>query len=446
MSRPRTSYTEIVIRFVPTPWNESPSSSDGDALDGTRSYSALVYTAAFIPGLGSIDRTAKGRPREIGDLPLAGVERLVVRWGRYYRYLQRFLEGSADVTALRGELLDEWLRDLSPVIIAILTGNVPTDRRLRVWWSSESPEVEVLPWELLGLTASEDNVARCSVVRGLPPELPLPTLAVRDRLRVAFIHDPTTTHPELIDALLQSPPPGLEVVPFTDPPRQAIKAATRDWFEIIHLVSDGTINLAYEGSLRGADPTETPIAARELSALLNGSPVTVLAFSSNRRRYLERGELGGYLMPTVYRAFVSLAGCPLPLPNVVAPVGPPVPNQIRTFWQGFYSGLCETLRLEDAMAAGQANGGPAPVALFLRHRRASTFRRAQPGESLPVDPNRIRADLQLSRNLLTHAQALEPTSGRLHELMDQLVKEEQSRQRRLADELEPYVGLEGDEA
>ena len=77
-------------------------------------------------------------------------------------------------------------------------------------------------------------------------------------------------------------------------------------------------------------------------------------------------------------------------------------------------------------------------------RPESTFRRARPGESLQDAPHRIRADLQVSQDLLSQAHTLE-AMGLSGAAMKQLVEEEQSRHQRLADQLEPYVAAEGDE-
>jgi hypothetical protein len=333
---------------------------------------------------------------------------------------------------------------------------------VRVWWSCETPELEDLPWELIAYGGSGDSAAQFAFVRGLPPESDVPIVPLNQRLRLAFIHDPSNTAWELRDALLNLPPDVIQVVPMTGPPRAAITEAVQEGFELMHLVADGAATFGYEGVLFLADenaPTSmeqteaatdgwTPLASRELSALCRGSRVCVLGLSTPGSPSPDMISIGGKEVPSAYRAFVQFASTRLPLPSIVAPLGPQPGGLKGDFWADFYRGLAKSLSLEDAMAAGQRGKPPVAMALFLRHPYGRLFRRTlvERGAAQDFSPNQVSAELQLSREVVDRLNALSAQYPELPASIKGFIDEENKQQQDMSEQLESWVNLQGGEA
>jgi hypothetical protein len=259
---------------------------------------------------------------------------------------------------------------------ALLYSGPPADGPVRVWWSSETPEIDELPWELVAWQNPGYRDGRFSFVRGVPGSFQ-PLVPLEGPLRLALIYDPASTAPELVDALTHLPD-GIETVRMTQPPLEALQQAAAEGIELVHLVADGMTSLGHDGILRlpgqWADRPES-LPPRELSALLMGSRVTILGLSAPEGVREATSELGA----SAYRAFTFLGSSQHPLPSIVAPLALLPADQTAGFWHRFYSALAETLSVEDAMTRAQGGGPPMLAALFLRHRLGNEFARRGAG-------------------------------------------------------------------
>lgn len=442
-----SSYAEIVVKITPARLSTSggrllsqPNPPTGEA---KRAYDALVYTSLSVPQLKPPDKPPPGQPDQIAGLPLVGKERITVRWNRYQEYLAAFVEGEKALYHMRERLLETM-----PVGLESLFVNPPaTNQPIRLWWASDTPELEDLPWELVTYRGRNYPVDNFSFVRGLPPETPVPILPVGDRLRLAFIHHPSFAPQGLQDAL-SNLPPSIELIDLPISPRQALEQITHEGYELVHILADGMVSSAYEGILyfHGGQSTSPELSPGELSALLRGSRVSVLSLTEQSFTNADTMNIGGQLVPSVYRAFAYLGSSRLPLPSVVAPLGPLNPSEMASFWKNFYTGLAETLSLQKAIARTQMSGFPAPVALFLRHLHEVLFRRRGPADApLEADPTQIGAALQLSHELVEQLKAHNEDYGSLPESVSKFMESESARQDDLSIALDPWLTPEAGE-
>lgn len=435
---PEGRYEEIVVRLVPSrqkAYDPSHSRRESGG-ETTRAYDALVYTSLKLDWLLSPEAVPSDRSLEIDKFPLAAVEHVIVGWSRYREYLEAFLEGEKAAHYMRSQLL----KTMSPGLERLFAADLPTSRPVRMWWSSETPELEELPWELVAYASRSYTEGEFSFVRGLPGEwAPLVPLE-QPKLRLAFIHNLERTPVALRDALsnLQN----VDVVPITAPPREALHRAGRDRFELVHLVAGGQVSLAAEGILELFDHEEsTRLAPSELSSLLFGSRVSVLGLTPAEVHTASFEEI-----PTVYRAFTFLGKSRHALPTIVSPLGPLPESRLHEFWRSFYEGLAETLSVEDAVIRGQTGGSPSPMALFLRHRLGREFiRKPTWSPADEVQPTQINAELQVSRSFLDELHAVDSKYSNLEDNVtgSSLVEKESKRQDRLDDALTAYRDLSG---
>lgn len=448
----KSSYAEIAVKISPAHlWSSGSvrlTSDVGSRLsEAKRSYDALIYTHLNIPTLSPPEKPPPGQPREVAGLPLAGKEELTVRWSRYQEYLAAFVEGDKMVYHMRERLLETMPEGLE----VIFSQPLPTTQPVRVWWASDTPELEDLPWELATHRGRSYPAEKFSFVRGLPPDNPLPILPVGQKLRLAFIHDPAFTPPPLVQAI-HTLPPTIEVVDFPNLPRKSLEKVAQEGFELIHIVADGVVSSAYEGILyfHGGRSTSPEISPGELSALLRSSRASVLCLSEQDYSNPDTIPIGGQLVPSVYRAFACLASSRLPLPTMVVPLGPLQQPDLHAFWSSFYAGLGETLSVHHAMARSQLKGFPPPVAVFMRHVHETLFRRKpaarrgainQP-RAIEPDPAAIGAELQLSHELLEQLKAHNKTYGSLPDSVNKFIEKESARQGDLAASLDPWLNPE----
>lgn len=231
----------------------------------------------------------------------------------------------------------------------------------------------------------------------------------------------------------------------TGSPREALLQAVREGYELAHIVADGTVSLAYEGILRLGDPStksKLELAPSELSALLRGSRLSILGLTEQESSSDKTIVIGSYAVPSAYRAFVYLGNSRLPLPNIVAPLGPLDDWQMNQFWYGFYSSLAATLKIEEAMASGRS-GGSMAMALFLRQQHRRTFQRLEPTHEAPeVDPNQVFADLQVSSAMVAQLRALGDRYGELPDTVHQFIDSESKRQEQLTTALSPWTQVQ----
>jgi hypothetical protein len=453
MAQRRSRHSEIIIRAAPAVL----SIDDVDAMRGRRgyghehgqAYDALIYTDLDLPMLAplDLDTAPPNQPHEMAGLPLRAVEHLEVRWGSYQQYLASFVAGGKAPAQMRDRLwetLSSGLRDL-------FSAPASDARPVRLWWDSDALELVELPWELI-TTAPDGTAGWLSLVRGLPPESAAPQVPLEGRLRLALIHTgeaPST----LLDRL--SNIPGIELVERKDQPLTVLREVAAAGYELVHLFADGYPTLAFDSVLyvHGADPPELP--ASDLSAVLRGSQVAFMGLTSQTAVNPDMMHVGGRSVPSVYRAFAYLGGSDLPLPSLVAPLGPSEYEHISDFWGAFYATLSETLDVEAAMARGRdaapdaGPAGPAPMALFLRHRSGHLFRRVTAVRSLSARaaPTQLNAELELSRTLISRLNSVMSKQGESAPAsVRAFVTKETTRQERLTAELESWTELEvGDE-
>ena len=436
-----SSYAEIVVKISPARmWSSGSVKLTEDVSsrlsEAKRSYDALIYTKLEIPRLERPTAPPPGQPGEIAQLPLAGKETLTVRWSRYQEYLAAFVEGEKRPSYMRERLLETMPDGLE----SIFSEPLPTSQPVRLWWASDTPELEDLPWELVSYRSRNDP-ERFSFVRGLPPENPLPILPIGERLRLAFIHDPSYTPQPLQDAL-KNLTGNIEVIDFPDFPRKALEQVTKEGYELVHLVADGVVSSAYEGILyfHGGRSTSPKLSPGELSSILRGSRVSMLTLSEQQHKSPDVIDIGGQLVPSVYRAFAYLASSRLPLPTMVVPLGPLEPSDMHEFWNKFYNNLGESLSVQRAIARARIRNYPAPAGLFLRHLHEVLFRRqSATAKSSQADPNAIGTELQLSHDVVEQLKAHSELYGPLPESVSKFIESESVRQGNLEAELDPWL-------
>ncbi|MBV9924083.1 MAG: hypothetical protein JOZ96_03515 [Acidobacteria bacterium] len=286
MNKRKSRYAEVVVRVVnkrvaASEWKPATENEKGEL---KRSYDALIYTDLTIPDLTPPPPDlAANNPAQIAELPLAGVETVVVHWSFYRQYLTSFIAGErAAVNKLWGALppllggragskrsrVRNLLFETPPKALQeIFRGKLDPRRPLRIWWGTPHSELVHLPWELLayGDRGRANQRKSLSFVRGAPPEQAVPKVPVSGPLRLALIGDPQQMPEGLSRAVaaLENAPAGGEPRPvavtrMTEPSLEALQRAAREGFELVHLVADGTISLTYEGILylRKSQPKE----------------------------------------------------------------------------------------------------------------------------------------------------------------------------------------------
>lgn len=435
-------YKEIILRGVPAPIDaqtEARSRSSRAPGKHTQSYDVLVYTQLPLKLYGSSAPEGTRYPKAVEDMPLVGVERIVIRWSDYREYLDAFLEGEQTPSAMRSRLFEV----LSPGLEYLLLNSLDLAQYgpIRIWWSSETPELDDLPWELLAYAQTQPMLGRFSFVRGIPGE-PAPLVPV-DRLRLAVVGSSGQYDP--IPDTLQKLPPMLEVVSMPGSPREALRNAARLGYELVHVVADGLDLMTHEGILR-FDAPEGPVELypHEISAMLRGSRITLLSLSP--QSYQGSEQRGLEVVPSVYRTFTSLASSHKPLPTILAQLGPVEEQRISSFWLDFYQALVTALSIEEALQRAQSGAPVIPMALFLRHRLGKEFQVGSASRSpSPPNPTQLAADLQVSRSLLDQLQAVDSHYSDLAGNLTQtpLVERESARQAELEQELTPWIDLEG---
>jgi hypothetical protein len=409
-----------------------------------KAYDAYIYTHLPIDGLSQPDADAPSDRLWFMDMPCVSVERVVVRWSRYEDYLGAFVEGTKDPYRMRSKLLAL----LSPGLERLFGGQPVADLSVRIWWHSETPELEDLPWELIAYPEPSftDHI---SFVRGAPLALAIPKVPIAPDapLRLAYVHAEHAT-PPVLDDVLHHLPPSVELIDLGGDLRKALKIAVAEGFELLHIVADGIVSLAYEGVLYL--PHEDPycqgveIWAGELSSLLAGSRVSLISLTETVTDP-DTMQIGRYEVPSAYRAFAYLARSYYqPLPNIIVPLGPAETSMIHSFWSAVYDQLASSLSVEEAVAAGRWQA-PVPMALFLRQNLKHTFHRLREDEDAPAtDPNQVSKELQISYDMVDKLESIKTHYGELPDSVTDFLAEESARQERLESDLDPWMGSEGE--
>ena len=418
--------------------------------ENARDYDAYVYATMPLPML-------TGTPSTEGDeecrgLPLRGVAPLSIRWSRYQDLLAQFFEREKGLEPMyyrMRDTLSEPLRKLVDFVRAY-------ERPLRVWWSNDTPELDDMPWDLLFYGQYQDREhygpARTSCVRGLPPMVPPPLLAVSGPLRVLLDAERT---PDWLQQLLRTSIPNLTCIPFYGPAREAFVKARAEGYESLHLAVDGIVSLAYDGVLyRHGDPVPE-VSAAEVSQLLAGSRLSLLSLTPQAVSSPDVAEIAGRDVVSVYRAFACFAASRVTLPSMVVPIGP-TPNEAatKTFWDTFYRGLAATHDAEKALASARHEVPESPHSLFLRHAQGKLFRSADPvrrsAEGLErrsmESPERLAMLVRGFAEANTQAEAIKQRyGGELPDYLRDLLSNQQEHQASIEADLEAWARPEGDQ-
>jgi len=447
----------------------------------TRSFNAFVYSNFDIENAAPPDTEFQDQPNELAGLPLVAVEKIVVNWSYYRKHINAIIAGASGAT--------DWLNpkelfpETSPGLASLFRGR-PEFKKFRIWWNVNGASLRRVPWELLAYSGDKPD-SLISLARGLPPQLPVPKLPVGDKLRLAFIHEPSTTPPTLTEALKDIE--HIELIDLTGDPMAALQEAIEKDYELVHFVCDGSLSFADEGylylrragligeepptgspfsrliyrtlmsgyatigphlpknwydswgeKLRGKLNIET-LSAAQLSASQRGSQLAVLSLTPPDERS-QRG-FDSIFLPSVFSAFAAFGGSSLPMPNIMAQIDVAAPERLAAFWRNFYTEIGQSLEVEKAHSLSMQQGAPVPIALFLRQRYRQTFKR----ETTERDYNvpLINAELQLSQETL---QQLKGLSG-FEEIVESFEQQVQVRQQELQAKLTPWLeDREGEES
>jgi hypothetical protein len=437
-------YAEIVIKVSPARLNTRQQLSSIESSRDTenkRAYDALIYTSLSLPNISPAKKTPPGQPDSVAGMPLVGVEQIKMRWSHYQEYLAAFVEGEKAPYLMRERLLET----MSSGLEALFSQPPQTSEPVRMWWSSDTPELDDVPWELLTLPERKLPLERFSFVRGLPPDTPLPILPIDSPLRLALIYNPSYTPNTLVDALGEQPNLEVTLMPFFH--RKALEEVAAKGYELIHIVADGMVSSAYEGVLyfhEGKDPSEE-ISPGELSALLRSSRANLLCLTNNDYSSPDMVQMGDWVVPSAYRAFAYLGSSRLALPSIVAPLGPLEPSMLYKFWKDFYQELSGSFNLHKAMAKALTGAMPLPMALFLRHRQETLFRHGDTTDRTKADPAQLGTALQLSQSLIEQLKEYNEIYGSLPESVNTFISNESARQQDLSSALDEYLTPEEEE-
>jgi len=419
---------DVIVRTIPAPRYRSRDSNTS-----APTHDALIYSNLPIPDL---NQQTGHYPPELRNLPLCGVEQLRIGERVLGPWLASFIEGEKGLELMRHKMLEL----MSPGLRNLL-GSFP--EQMRIWWDNLSPELEELPWELAveaGRRNSEHGVA---FLRGLPPETPIPPLPLRGAARLGMI-GPRWTWPEwagfLADHMADS------VVTIEGPIRQALQDAASRGIEFLHVFTDGVVSSALEGILY--DHTEEEgrelLPAAEISRILSGSRVVVMALSPAQIPEPETVEIGRRPVLSAYRAFRHLGTSTRSLPTILAPLGP-VPEEMMTrFWKAFYEELATQWHLTDSLRKAQSMFQfSVPIAVFSRHAGGKLFQSSgsQSGDEHPmqsrvglIQSEQLTAQLN---DILAKYQVEAPESVR------ELFRKEAGLQSKLRGELKGLIDREG---
>jgi hypothetical protein len=373
----------------------------------------------------------------LSGLPLAGMEHVTLDGAGYEGDHASFIEGESSMRRMRERLLGS----LSTNLRRLLT-EPPSD--IRVWWSSSTPEIDALPWELVAGPDLRRVSRRVVFLRGVPPRTPIPGLPVTANPRLA-----TVCRRHLVPewALVIERRFSEYVTVIDAPLRDGIAEAVRAGYELLHIFTDAIVSSACDGILYdavlGAEPgrqNEAELHPGELSRMLSGSRVALLSLSCIRHSSAEVQEFAGRRVLSAYRAFAYLGATSLPIPTTLAELGPIPDAEMASFWERFYSELMPGWHLTESLRKAQELLPFAPpVALFCRHAGGKLFRRADAGDSNQL--MQVRKDLLLSEQLTRELSALSQKYGEdeLPGSIANFLRSADSRKTRLRSELESWT-------
>jgi hypothetical protein len=417
---------DVIVQIVSAPRQRTRATADDRAL---QIYDALIYSQLAVPAATpSNDRY----PGTLRNLPLRGVERIAIHPVKYPNWLACFIEGEKGMSMMRDLLLEA----MSPGLVDMLT-KAPVS--IRVWWTSTMPELDEFPWELAVDAGRRQGDHRVAFLRGLPPETPIPTVPLAGQPRLGLI-GASRLWPEWARALTTEMRPAVTV--FDGPLRESLAKAIEAGIEFVHVFADGIVSSALEGILYDHAATEQPeLPARELSQMLTGSRIAVLALSRAEFANPDMQEMAGRAVLSAYRSFALLGGSALPLPTILAPLGPVPDQMMAVFWRTFYDGITSSWHLTESLRAAHSRFPfSVPIALFCRHAGGKLFEPAAQPIEPALEPMHMRAELLQSQEITQDLSRLDRKYGKeLPGSVRKLFEEERSRQSRLRDALDTWI-------
>ena len=411
-SLPQVSeYDEIVMYAVPRvgPYIEGgASASSGPPGRRTTHYDDWIYSKIALPvlfGEAKVPPLGAAPPLRLGGLPLVGHEEMTIHWRSYAEYLSLFYSGQEALLELRSLFFASFTGGLKSLLLT----PPPPGSRLRLWWMTEAPELEDVPWELVA--HGQSPPPRLSIVRGHPPVSVAPLPISPGRLLTVGVFDPDDLAPEPLLEALEDLRTTVKIVRLgSRDPRRALGQAASSGIEMVHLIADSSVPLGLEGLLYF--PGGATLTPTEACQILRGSRVAILSLSAPS----EPG-VGHDGLPTVFHGFARFGRAVGEGLTVVAPLAPIAPLELGRFWLAFYRRFAEVLDVESALAAATPCPLEVPVVLFLRHRFGRQFTRAaidpddfsfDPGEGAGLSGSaQLSAELSISGKLLDEAEALQ---------------------------------------
>jgi hypothetical protein len=425
---------EVVVR-VSTATRQGRDES-GTAGPRPQSYDALVYTHLPV-GTGTSPPPQRSRLERLAGLPLAAVERITVAPLSFDRYLADFVDGIQGGRAMRQRLLET----MSPGLQHLL-GEAPFE--MRIWWSSSAPELEDFPWELAVTPEHTRSGHRLVFLRGLPPENPLPCLPVKDNPRLAVVGSPQEW-PAWAEKLKNRFMATGYLTVLDKPLREAIQEATAGGFEFLHIIADGVVSSALEGILYDVHPQsqrpELPVG--ELSDLLSGSRAALLAITAAELMTPDTHLVAGRKVLSAYRAFAYIGASSLPMPSIIAPLGPVPELLMSQFWEVFYTEVMQNWHLTESLRQAHLRyPHPLPIALFCRHAGGKLFQKIDESQMGGARPIKLHQELRQSQALTQRLSALGEKYGNLPPEVSEFLQDQTTRQGQLRGELDDWIRAE----
>jgi len=423
-------FGDVIIQVVRAArlGRRDPSSAE----DRLSHYDALVYSLLDL----SVSRPETSRYAEsLRNLPLKGVERITLTPDDYTGYLASFIEGDKGMTLMR----DRMCESMSPGLRELLMSE---PQRMRIWWHNVQPELEDYPWELT--VEAERRSHQVAFLRGLPPVSPLPRIPIAGSPRIALI-GAQHLWPQWAHVLHSQIPNGLAI---GKPLREGLYEAVHAGYEVVHAFTDGYSTSALEGILydHAAGEGERDLPAGELSRILSGSRVVLLSLSPADFSDPDVHVIAGREVLSVFRAFAYIGTSTVPVPTVLAPLGPIPDPELHRFWSTFYNALASSWSLVESLRLAQSEFHfSLPIALFSRHTAGKVF---DDGDSAgpPEHEARtaLRADLLQSEKLTRDLSIIRDryTNIELPASVRSLLEKEQARQTRLRSTLDPWIDEE----
>jgi hypothetical protein len=431
-------YTNIQIRVQPSSTTApAPSNAEvrgyqaSDTVMAPQTYDALVYARNLPMTMQPAAEPSPWHAREWMGWPLVSVQRLTVEPERYQSYLARYLE-KQNTPALMARHLEQMM---SPGLRELLTSGFHGP--CRIWWDSETPELADLPWEFVVYAGRDPRSV--SFVRGHPPTQQQPFLPLFGQLRVGVLAGPSLAAGPLTNL---RPTARVKFVPLLGRPVEALRRVVAEGIEVLHIIADGYVSEGLEGMLylHGAEPPM--LAPSMLSSALQGSRVKMIGLEYGAGRNPDLLPLGGYDVPSAYRAFAYLGRSAHPLPTTIAPLGPTDPEDGISFWRSFYTALASTLDIEQAMTRARKQVPWSSHSVCMRNSHGVLFVRPDDREEAADEPAELELERRLSQQLLDGLRGLESQVGTLPGELNSALTERTARQSQISDKLQRWLGPE----